>query len=123
MKLWLDDVRKCPFVGDWKIAINYEEAVDIMTNNVIEEAWLDHDLSPEHYQENMDPGYKSDNKTGYDFVLWMKENNNWPTHACTVHSLNPVGSRRMCEVIAEHYGTNDPQKHYVSFLKLTGRIW
>ena len=30
MKLWLDDIRKCPFVGNWKTAKNFDEAVKIM---------------------------------------------------------------------------------------------
>lgn len=119
MNLWLDDIRPCPFIGNWTTAKNYEEAVHIMSSNIIEHAWLDHDLAPEHYQ----PGEESSDKTGYDFVVWMQENGNWPTKSCTVHSLNPVGSTRMCNQIADHYGTEDPQKHYVSFLTLTGRIW
>lgn len=116
MKLWLDDVRPCPFIGDWKIAKNYNEAVNIMQENQIEEAWLDHDLDYEHYGHVPESEYKE--KTGFDFVLWMKENNRWPTEVCMVHSLNPVGAKRMCETIAEHYGTSDPNKHYLSFLKL-----
>jgi len=116
MKLWLDDVRKCPFIGDWKIAKNFDEAVKIMQENEIEEAWLDHDLAYEHYGHVPPEQYTE--KTGYDFVLWMKENNKWPTKVCIVHSLNPVGSEKMCEVIAEHYGTSVPKKHYISFLHI-----
>ena len=121
-KLWLDDVRPCPFIGDWKIAKSYEEAIIIMQENEIEEAWLDHDLAEDHYQANMDPDYQSPNKTGYDFVLWMKENNKWPSKICMVHSLNPVGSKRMCEDIAQYYGTSSPLRHYMSYLKIESWI-
>ena len=109
MKLWLDDMRLCPFVGsDWLIAKNFVQAVDIMQENEIEEAWLDHDLSPEHYVDSSDYEKESAEKTGYDFVLWMKENNKWPSKICMVHSANPVGSKRRCEVIAEHYEIQQP---------------
>jgi hypothetical protein len=120
MKLFLDDVRDCPFIGDWKVARNYDEAVKIMQENEIEEAWLDHDLAEDHYTHasQTDAGYVSPNKTGYDFVLWMQENNRWPTEQCVVHSMNPVGSQRMCNVIAEHYSTPNPNKHYIPFNKL-----
>ena len=118
MKLWLDDVRPCPFIGEWKIAKNYDEAVKIMQENEIQEAWLDHDLSEDHYVHNEDETYVSPNKTGYDFVLWMKENNRWPIDVCIVHSLNPVGSERMCDLIAEHYGTRNPKRHYISYLNI-----
>lgn len=119
MKLWLDDVRTCPFIGsDWLIAKNFEQAVIIMQEKEIEEAWLDHDLAPEHsfYVE----GRESTEKTGYDFVLWMKENNKWPSKICMVHSANPVGSKRMCEDIAQHYVTyvQDPMRHYIPFSRI-----
>lgn len=117
MKLWLDDVRPCPFVGDWKIAKSYDEAVLIMQENEIEEAWLDHDLAPEHYVEHLSEQEYTE-KTGYDFVLWMQENNKWPSNICMVHSLNPIGSKRMCEVIAEYYKTLIPMKHYISYQRI-----
>ena len=113
MKLWLDDVRPCPFIGNWKIAKNYDEAVAIMSSYEIEEAWLDHDLAREHYEDK-----QTEEKTGYDFVLWMLENDKWPKDTCIVHSLNPVGAKRMCDIIAEHFGTPNPTKHYVPFLQI-----
>lgn len=122
MKLWLDDVRPCPFIGDWKIAKNYDEAVKIMQENDIEEAWLDHDLAEDHYVRNEDSTYVSPNKTGYDFVQWMKENNRWPTKVCMVHSLNPVGSERMCNIIGEHYGTVNPKQHYISYVNIEKQL-
>lgn len=118
MKLFLDDIRKCPFIGNWKIARNYDEAVEIMEEYEITEAWLDHDLSEDHYQTNIDPSYVSPNKTGYDFVKWMEDNNKWPTEICMVHSMNPVGSVKMCEIIAKHYGTINPKRHYVRYDKI-----
>lgn len=122
IKLWLDDVRPCPFIGNWKIAKNYDEAIKILSENEIDEAWLDHDLAEDHYTMNNDPDYTSPNKTGYDVVLWMKENNKWPKEVCMVHSLNPIGSKRMCEVIAQHYNTKYPETHYISYLNILNHL-
>jgi hypothetical protein len=116
VNLWLDDNRPCPFIGNWVHAKNYDEAKKIMLENEVQEAWLDHDLSQEHYEQANPEDYKE--KTGYDFVLWMKENNMWPTKDCIVHSLNPIGAERMCEIIAEHYGTQNPKRHYISYLMI-----
>lgn len=119
MNLWLDDVRDCPFVGPWAIAKNYEEAVEILSTHDIEQAWLDHDLAYEHYGHTPESEYKE--KTGYDVVLWMEENNKWPTETCMVHSMNPEGSKRMCEVIAKHYGNSlNPRRHYLNYMRLMG---
>lgn len=122
MKLFLDDVRTCPFVGNWIVARNFDEAVEAMNKYDIEEAWLDHDLAEDHYVNLNNPGYVSPNKTGYDFVLWMRDNKKWPTNLCMVHSMNPVGSRKMCEVISEHYCTPNPMYHYLRYDKLVQHV-
>lgn len=120
IKLWLDDVRRCPFVGsEWMIAKDYDQAITILSDNEVEEAWIDHDLAPDHRNEqNEDPGYVSPNKSGYDVVVWMKENNKFPSRSCLVHSLNPVGSDRMCEIIAEHYKSQNKNKHRIPFTQI-----
>lgn len=109
---------RCPFVGEWMTAKNYDQAISILSDNEVEEAWLDHDLAPDHCEQNEDPGYVSPNKSGYDVVLWMKENNKFPSRACLVHSLNLVGSEKMCEIIAEHYETQDKNKHRIPFTQI-----
>ena len=113
MNLWLDDNRTCPFEkGQWITAKNYEEAIEILKNHKIEEAWLDHDLGDLDLEE----------KTGYDVVKWMEENDVWPDW-CMVHSMNPVGSKRMCGVLSKQYGTsNNPRIHYVNYFKLKNMI-
>lgn len=107
VNLWLDDVRPCSYVGNWLVAKNYDEAVMIMQNYTVRHSSLDHDLAPEHYVPN---GYDRPEvynnfteKTGYDFVKWMEANDCWPQQPPIVHSLNPVGARRMAEIIADHY--------------------
>jgi hypothetical protein len=64
----------------------------------VEEADLDHDLS-----EKRSCGIDDGSKTGLDVVLWMEANNVWPPLGTRVHSLNPVGRRRMEEVIERAY--------------------
>jgi hypothetical protein len=116
MNLWLDDYRKCPFVGNWVTVKNYDEAIEALKKHKIEEAWLDHDLADEHYSSDGTSEYKE--KTGYDVVLWMEQNDVWPDW-CMVHSMNPEGANRMCKVLAKQYGTsNNPRIHYMNYLKL-----
>lgn len=101
--LWLDDIRDCPFVGNWKIAKNYQEALTVLQNFSVIDCYLDHDLSVKQTLNQ-----PCTEKTGYDVVLWMEANNVWPLNPPIVHSLNPVGSDRMAKAIAHHYGC-DPQ--------------
>ena len=97
MKLWVDDIRPAP-IG-WYWAKNFEQAVKLFQSYKITHASLDHDLAPEHYVENAE----TKEKTGYDLINWMERFKIWPSESCVVHSLNPVGARRMAEVIARHY--------------------
>jgi hypothetical protein len=91
MNLWLDDVRDPVEYGH----INYvwvktaEEAIELLKKEKIKIASLDHDLGTE--------------KTGYNVVCWMEENNVWPEKTF-VHSQNPVGKQKMLVAINRHYG-------------------
>lgn len=107
IKLYLDDIRKCP-VG-WTLARTYDEAIKILKTGKVEEASLDHDLGEQHYIAAVEEALgqqdvKYEGKTGYDVVLWMEENNVWPPRGVHVHSYNPVGAARMRTVIGKHYG-------------------
>ena len=99
--LWLDDVRPCPYWGNWTVALNYDQAVAVLSKYTVEQASLDHDLSFEHYQSDNVSGYTE--KTGYDLVCWMEAENIWPTVPPVVHSFNPIGAQRMATVLAQHY--------------------
>ena len=100
--LWLDDVRPCPFVGNWQVATNYAEAVDILSKYDVIRCSLDHDLAWEHYDQSVARNEYLE-KTGLDVVRWMAESGRWPATAPIVHSHNPVGARRMAEILADHY--------------------
>jgi hypothetical protein len=118
MRLWLDDVRepwKYGFIGsEW--AKNYDEAIAILKTGEVTFASLDHDIGA--CKECTESGaYVGDMKTaettfynrcpheksGYDVVCWMEENNVWPKDGVVVHSMNPVGKQRMMQVINKHY--------------------
>jgi len=120
MLLWLDDVRTAPGYG-WITVKTADEAIEKLKTGQVEFASLDHDLADEHYpwnaiQDLVDPddwsfylhqypenGFFKE-KTGYNVILWMEENNVWPTHGVRCHSMNPVGRDRINTVIKKHYG-------------------
>jgi hypothetical protein len=90
ISLWLDDLRPAP--EGWLWVKTVDEAIEVLKNQSVARASLDHDLG-----EDIPEGYK--------LCLWMAEHNTWPTQEISVHSQNAVGADRMCGVIeryAEH---------------------
>jgi hypothetical protein len=100
MRLWLDDVRepwKHGFIGaEW--AKTADDAIARLKRGDIIFASLDHDLTLDDTV-----GQPKGEKTGYDVVCWMEENNVWPSDGVVVHSMNPAGRARMQAVIDRHY--------------------
>lgn len=99
MRLWLDDVRE-PWkhgfiVSKW--AKTADEAIEFLKTGEITFASLDHDLADDTM------GTAKGEKTGYDVVCWMEENDVWPEDGVIVHSLNLAGKARMEQVINKHY--------------------
>lgn len=88
VRLWLDDLRPVP--DGWTWVKTVEEATSLMEGGRVAEASLDHDLGEGTHE-------------GHRLVLWMAENDVWPSEAISVHSSNPPGAKRMCGVI-ERYG-------------------
>lgn len=88
--LWLDDERPAP--EGWTHVKTVVEAISYLTGKEeVECASLDHDLGEFTH-------------TGYDLVCFMEKfPGTWPTRACVVHSMNPIGARRMQVVINRHY--------------------
>ena len=102
MKLWLDDVRppwKYGYIG-YTWAKTCDEAIAFLKTGNVTFISLDHDLS-----EKATMGDWENEKTGYTVVCWMEENNVWPINGCQVHSMNPVGAKRMLSIIAANYDT------------------
>jgi len=119
IKMWLDDNRRCPFIGNWKHVINYDEAISLMSKYDIEEAWLDHDLAFAHY--DVSGTRKSKEKTGDDVLKYMIKHGQLPK-AVRVHSLNPVGSVKMAKRIAKYFGETYYEKYLYSYLKIQERL-
>jgi len=104
LRLWVDDVRPAP--GDWLWVKSYDEAIAAMTCTVITEISLDHDLGMEVTGAG-DAGIlvgkeNQTAKTGYDIACWIERsvmlgNMDAPVMRC--HSANPVGRRRIEQVI------------------------
>lgn len=91
MRVWLDDVRPAP--EGWVWAKTYLEAKRLLETGLVTHLSLDHDL-----------GQGSDGKpdlTGYDLCRWMRDANEWPTECIAIHSWNPVGAKRMRDLIQE----------------------
>lgn len=116
MKIFLDDIRHpkdCLSYMDkrigtlnriysekWVIVKNYEQFVNIVSNNidVITHVSFDHDLADEHYNPDTWESTTYLEKTGYDAAKWMKQfykdmNTDLPT--MFVHSMNPIGTKNI----------------------------
>ena len=89
MKLWLDDIREPPG-QEWTWVKTVEEAKEILRSQEVSEASLDHDLG-------------EDEPEGRKLVLWMAENDVWPSEELVIHSGNVVGVEYMTGVV-ERYG-------------------
>ena len=119
MTLWLDDIRN-------PIAYGCLNADWVKTVDEFKSAWqtgkyshmsLDHDLGAcETCMGPLDPeewlvlsgGLSMPHcphvGTGYDVVCWLEANPElWPIAKPEVHSSNPVGSKRMLDVINRFY--------------------
>lgn len=98
--LWLDDIREPERFGHagWTWAKTADEAIELLKTGRVRRASLDHDLSIDQMLQ-----YHDNEKTGYDVVCWMEENNVWPPEGTKVHSMNPVGAARMEQVISKAY--------------------
>ena len=114
--LWVDDERRPPSFSDcglhWTWAKNYDQSIEALKSGTVEFVSLDHDLCDAHYFEfflAQSEGRPIDTsnckeKTGYDVLLWMAENNVWPKEGIRVHTMNTVRKPIMLEIIEKHYG-------------------
>lgn len=92
MKLWLDDMRPLPTEPGWVLARSVNEAIEIMKKETVSFASLDHDL-----------GYfASEGGDGVKLILWMAENESWPTEGIQIHSMNPVGAQNMMALVERY---------------------
>lgn len=111
--LWLDDVRppwKFGYTGATWVKTAAECIKELQTGNY-DFASLDHDLAEEHYPWNCED-IESCKGTGYDVTCWLEDNPEfWPRLGTAVHSMNPVGRKRMEYVVWRHYNRNFTQPY------------
>lgn len=102
MKLWLDDIRNPARFGciGFVWAKTAQEAIKYLQTGEVTFASLDHDLG---IQSTL--GLPNDEETGYTVVCWMEDHNVWPKDGVVVHSMNPVGRKRMQQVIDKYKKT------------------
>lgn len=103
MKVWLDDIRNPARYGciGWIWVENADAAIRLLASGLVTEISLDHDLALEHYPFSEVPEKDYKEKTGYDVICWMEENNVWPEKVY-IHTMNPVGRVRMQAVLDRH---------------------
>ncbi len=113
MKLWLDDFRESPGDG-WNVVRGYRDfIVFIDSNGVPEHIDFDHDLGA--CQDCVEKGLHIGNmetpettfmnwcthaKTGYDCALYLIEKN-LPIKSFFVHSANPIGRKRIHDLLTD----------------------
>lgn len=117
--LWVDDdpQRKPPPFDTcglyWTWVTTYDEAIEALKTGTVEFVSLDHDLADEHYvayfsfNQLCDPRtytHHCKEKTGYDVLLWMEENNVWPKDGIRIHTMNHVRKPIMLDIVKKHYG-------------------
>lgn len=101
--LLIDDVRLPSYVqgtygidleatAEWHVAKNYEEGVSLLRQGGWDMLCLDHDLGNETA------------KTGYDVMCFLEENTQYLPKEIFIVSANPVGRKRMQQVIDKLYG-------------------
>jgi len=98
--LWVDDVRPIPSDcgNEWCSARSAWEALLKLELLEFEEISLDHDLASFVGNKEL---------TGYDVLLWLVERklNGLHVPPCIkVHTANPVGQKKMREVIKQYWG-------------------
>lgn len=93
----------------WIIVKNYEQFVNqIKKRGLPKIVSFDHDLSDLHYQVSFEDweDYTSEQlgveKTGADCAKWLKDycnKNNLKLPVCYIHSMNPVGSQNILNIL------------------------
>jgi len=98
----------------WIIVRDYEQFTEYITNHGLPEyVSFDHDLAPEHYTpeefwESFEKSKKYQDqmvykeKTGADCAHWLRDycyNNNLKLPKCLIHSMNPVGSENIKNIL------------------------
>jgi CheY-like chemotaxis protein len=77
---------KLDWHNDVYFADNAQDAISLLEKYLFDWAYLDHDLGGD---------------TGYDVALWLNQNQDRMPKNIVIHSLNPVGAKRMKGVLPQ----------------------
>lgn len=72
------------------------DAIQFISNNAIDMAFLDHDLEQHHGVESDRPD------AGYQFVKYFTDKELAKNALFIIHSMNPVGAQNMYALLKEH---------------------
>ncbi|MEP6707526.1 MAG: cyclic-phosphate processing receiver domain-containing protein [Pyrinomonadaceae bacterium] len=104
------------FAGDYLDAADeVDRAKELLSTNVYDAIFLDHDLKPEHYHAVS----RDDERTGYAIASWLAARPDLQRAATImVHTRNADGAMRMVEELRRA----GRQAEYVPFQFLADRI-
>lgn len=116
-KLWLDDFRHPP-TDEWVWAENYKRVTHLLANYEWDHVSLDHDLEPGFFggQFGTYNGYTDDpwddmERTGFDVVKFIVQNDTWARKTLATHTDNSHGRQNMIGLI-DDYGPYSSKKWY-----------
>lgn len=118
--LYLDDVR-VPLIRGVDLVRNYDEFVTyLMSYEMPEVIFWDHDISEEHYptpnegDRDVIPYETYKEKTGLHCALFVVENN-LPLQLWAVHSLNPVGGENIRRLLRAYRPDGELENLYIPY--------
>lgn len=126
-RIWIDDIRKCPFPGVWITCKSYEEAITAIQtcNSALVEIWFDNDLyagSNPSGESIYSANYVTP-KTGYDIAKWLKEQIESeiinPPSLLGVHSMNEEWNERITEKLRSIPGYSTENVKSIRYEDLT----
>ena len=101
MKLFIDDIRRCP--QGWEVARNVTEAIRIIATQNVGEISIDHDSSHGTNENTSTEVSCPCDFTAVAYFIGEKCQNNFINPKITVHSVNPDGAKRIKNIL-QHYG-------------------
>lgn len=98
MKLYVDDIRRCP--DGWELARSITEAIRILATQDVTEISLDHDIA--HYKQVGEAGLSVafDCNETYEAVAWyiaLMPLDRKPV--VRIHTANPAGEQKMKAIL------------------------
>lgn len=102
MKLYIDDLRKCP--EGWVLARTVTEAIRILATCDVEEVSIDHDISHRISMDKLGRPFPCGET--FEPVAWFLRllaclpEGHYPEKV-TLHTANPIGAKKMAEILAD----------------------